>query len=82
LRFHPPPNPGREPEESADVSPGRPADVTVFFVSSGARLDLQGLLDQAQAAGAGVTFTCVPPGNGTRIGIDRDADGIPDRSDI
>jgi hypothetical protein len=28
-----------------------------------------------------VTFTCVPPGNGTRIGIDRDADGIPDRSD-
>lgn len=32
-------------------------------------------------AGAAITFTCVPPGNGTRIGIDRDADGIPDRSD-
>lgn len=41
-------------------------------------VSLQGLLNQAAAA---VTFTCVPPGNGTRIGIGRDADGIPDRSD-
>jgi DNA-binding beta-propeller fold protein YncE/mono/diheme cytochrome c family protein len=46
-----------------------------------AAVSLQGLLNQAAAAGAAVTFTCVPPGNGTRIGIDRDADGIPDRSE-
>jgi hypothetical protein len=25
-----------------------------------------------------LTFTCVPPGSGYRIGIDRDADGIAD----
>jgi hypothetical protein len=28
-----------------------------------------------------VTFTCVPPGSGERIGIDRDADGIRDGDD-
>ncbi|XYH99393.1 hypothetical protein ACMHYB_06360 [Sorangium sp. So ce1128] len=25
-----------------------------------------------------VTFTCVPPGSGERIGIDRGGDGTPD----
>ena len=25
-----------------------------------------------------ITFTCVPPGSGVRIGIDRDEDGILD----
>jgi hypothetical protein len=34
---------------------------------------------RAQAAAlGGITFTCVPPGSGTRIGIDRDLDGILD----
>ncbi|HEY0480183.1 MAG TPA: hypothetical protein VGD37_21830 [Kofleriaceae bacterium] len=59
-------------------------NATQSFVPDGsgeAAVSLQGLLDQAQTAGAPVTFTCVPPGNGTRIGIDRDGDGIPDRSD-
>jgi hypothetical protein len=46
-----------------------------------AAVSLQGLLNQAAQASAAVTFTCVPPGNGTRIGIDRDADGTPDRSE-
>ena len=46
-----------------------------------AAVSLQTLLSQASSFAAPVTFTCVPPGNGTRIGIDRDADGIPDRSD-
>jgi hypothetical protein len=35
------------------------------------------LRQQAISAG-GMTFTCVPPGSGTRIGIDRDLDGILD----
>jgi mono/diheme cytochrome c family protein len=43
---------------------------------------LQGLLALAAAADAALTFTCVPPGNGTRIGIDRDADGVPDLGDL
>ncbi|WP_255215663.1 hypothetical protein [Pseudenhygromyxa sp. WMMC2535] len=39
-------------------------------------------LDAAQvqllAVGGPVTFTCVPPGSGERLGIDRDGDGVPD----
>jgi DNA-binding beta-propeller fold protein YncE len=50
-------------------------------VANGTALSLQGLLDQAANAGAALTFTCVPPGNGTRIGVDRDADGTLDRND-
>ena len=50
-------------------------------ITGGAAVSLQVLLNQAAAASAAVTFTCVPPGSGTRIGIDRDADGVPDRSD-
>ncbi len=48
------------------------------FIPSDSDLDatnLSGLLDQAQTAGESVTFTCTPPGNGTRIGVDRDVDG-------
>lgn len=33
---------------------------------------------QAATAGAELTFTCTPPGSGTRMGVDRDADGILD----
>src|SRR4029077_777323 len=29
-----------------------------------------------------LTYTCVPPGNGTRIGVDRDEDGFLDRTEI
>jgi hypothetical protein len=32
----------------------------------------------AQVQGVSVTFTCVPPGSGVRIGIDRNLDGILD----
>ena len=39
------------------------------------------LLGQANADGSPLTFTCAPPGNGTRIGVDRDGDGLLDRSD-
>ncbi len=32
--------------------------------------------------GQELTYTCVPPGSGVRIGIDRDEDGFPDRTEI
>jgi 6-phosphogluconolactonase (cycloisomerase 2 family) len=41
---------------------------------------LAGLLSQITDAGSAVTFTCVPPGNGTRMGIDRDANTVLDRN--
>jgi hypothetical protein len=40
---------------------------------------LLGLLDDATPA---LTFTCVPPGSGWRIGIDRDGDGYADGDEI
>ncbi len=36
----------------------------------------------AAAAGQALTYTCVPPGEGTRIGLDRDGDGYFDRDEI
>src|SRR5262249_41615264 len=35
----------------------------------------------ATVVGQEVTYTCVPPGSGLRIGIDRDEDGCVDQSD-
>jgi DNA-binding beta-propeller fold protein YncE len=32
----------------------------------------------ARAAGGELTYTCVPPGSGKRLGIDRDGDGVRD----
>ena len=32
----------------------------------------------ATPPGQALTYTCAPPGSGTRIGIDRDLDGSPD----
>jgi hypothetical protein len=39
------------------------------------------LLTAAEQPGHAVTFTCVPPGSGRRMGIDRDNDGALDASD-
>lgn len=36
------------------------------------------LRTQAIASGEPLTYTCVPPGSGVRIGVDRDADGVFD----
>ncbi len=36
----------------------------------------------AATPGQEITYTCVPPGNGTRIGIDRDEDGFRDRDEL
>ena len=35
-------------------------------------------LRQLGAANGGITFTCVPPGSGRRIAIDRDNNGVLD----
>jgi hypothetical protein len=42
-------------------------------------LQLLALLEDETPA---LTFTCVPPGSGWRIGIDRDGDGIADGDEI
>ena len=36
---------------------------------------------EAAVAGQELTYTCVPPGSGTRMGIDRDEDGVLDGDD-
>src|SRR5262249_4570653 len=37
---------------------------------------------QAGTAGQELTYTCVPPGSGIRMGIDRDEDGLFDRDEL
>jgi DNA-binding beta-propeller fold protein YncE len=37
---------------------------------------------QAGTAGQERTYTCVPPGSGTRVGVDRDEDGFLDRDEL
>ena len=49
--------------------------------SAAPTVSLQALLSQAAGAQAPLTFTCAPPGNGTRLGVDRDSDNILDRND-
>jgi len=36
----------------------------------------------ASAGGQPVTYTCAPPGEGVRLGLDRDGDGIYDRDEL
>ncbi|HZR81286.1 MAG TPA: hypothetical protein VFD92_09350 [Candidatus Binatia bacterium] len=40
------------------------------------------IVKQAKVAGQERTYTCVPPGSGERLGIDRDEDGFLDRDEI
>ncbi len=56
----------------------RTADTFVPDRSGEAPVTLANLLAQARTANAPLTFTCAPPGNGTRMGIDRNNDGKPD----
>jgi hypothetical protein len=37
---------------------------------------------QANTDGREVTYTCVPPGEGMRLGLDRDGDGIFDQDEV
>ena len=50
--------------------------------ASEARVTDAALRTQAVVAGQEVTFTCVPPGSGRRVGIDRDEDGFGDRDEL
>jgi YVTN family beta-propeller protein len=45
-------------------------------------IGLPGLFNQSAIPGQERTFTCVPPGTGMRIGIDRDEDGARDRDEL
>jgi YVTN family beta-propeller protein len=40
------------------------------------------LRNQAATMGEERTYTCVPPGSGVRMGIDRDEDGFPDFTEV
>ena len=40
------------------------------------------LREIARAPGQGLTYTCAPPGSGSRMGIDRDEDGSLDRDEL
>jgi DNA-binding beta-propeller fold protein YncE len=52
-----------------------------FQSDRGVPFTLKQLKGIARTQGA-LTFTCVPPGDGVRLGIDRDLDGILDGNDI
>jgi DNA-binding beta-propeller fold protein YncE len=45
-------------------------------------VDKTTLRNQAGTSGQELTYTCVPPGSGTRIAIDRDEDGVFDRREL
>ena len=45
-------------------------------------LDEPGVRGLAATAGQELTYTCVPPGSGVRVGIDRDEDGFFDRDEL
>jgi DNA-binding beta-propeller fold protein YncE len=44
-------------------------------------IDKTTLRQQAQTVGQDLTYTCVPPGSGQRIGVDRDQDAFLDRTE-
>jgi DNA-binding beta-propeller fold protein YncE len=50
--------------------------------SGDAELTLLDLGQLADVPGQEITLTCVPPGSGVRMGIDRDEDGVLDRDEI
>jgi hypothetical protein len=47
-----------------------------------APLSESALRGQAAVAGQARTYTCVPPGSGVRVGLDRDEDGFRDRDEL
>jgi hypothetical protein len=54
-----------------------------FITDSGGDLAVSASALRARATTAGqeVTFTCVPPGSGVRIALDRDGDGVADEDE-
>jgi DNA-binding beta-propeller fold protein YncE len=58
---------------SNNFQPDRASDALIGEVT---------LRGQAAAAGQELTYTCVPPGAGTRVALDRDEDGRFDRDEL
>jgi len=58
---------------SNNFKPDRNADAVVSKTS---------LRNLAATSGQELTYTCVPLGSGTRIGVDRDEDGVFDRREL
>jgi hypothetical protein len=52
-----------------------------FLVDDRSNISLAALSAQADTAGQEITFTCVQPGFGQRMGIDQDLDGILDANE-
>ena len=68
------------------VIAGKPKGWTLAGASfvpddGGASLTDAQLRALAATAGQQLTYTCAPPGSGTRVGVDRDSDGVKDGSD-
>ena len=70
---------------AAGVLNGRRFSALLNSAGSFTRADAAGTLvgfdtlyNAADGAGSSITWTCVPPGSGLRIGIDRNLDGTPD----
>lgn len=51
-----------------------------YYGSDGSALALTALRNAARSTG--VTFTCVPPGDGARVALDRDLDGVFDAIEL
>jgi hypothetical protein len=52
-----------------------------FLVDDRSNISLAALSALADTAGQEITFTCVQPGFGQRMGIDQDLDGILDANE-
>jgi hypothetical protein len=52
-----------------------------FLADDGTSISDTALRALAQTAGQELTYTCEPPGSGTRAGLDRDQDGFNDAED-
>ena len=53
-------------------------DITQADQREAAPLSVADLRAMAGEAGSEITYTCVPPGSGIRMGLDRDEDGVYD----
>ena len=59
-----------------------PAGGYSFLIDDGTRVTVQQMRGMALNGKAEVVFTCVPPGTGMRLSVDRDEDGLLDAEEI
>jgi DNA-binding beta-propeller fold protein YncE len=72
------PDPASPRERGYWYRPARGATAAAFRPDTGSTTVTPAALQLALKSGGWLTYTCVPPGSGRRIGIDRDCDGIGD----